>query len=401
MTALTADQIARVKATAPVFAEHGATITKHFYKRMFNAHPELKNIFNQTHQQSGSQPETLARAVYAYAANIDNLGALGGAVTHIAHKHASLNIRPEHYPIVGRHLLGAVVDVLGDAVDQPTLEAWTIAYDQLAQIMIGTEAKLYEAASWSGFRPFRVVRKHVESDEITSFYLAPADGSPAGGFVPGQYVSVTRYIDKLGVDQPRQYSLSDAPHGRWLRISVKREAGGEQADPGHVSNIMHDGVEEGTIVHVTAPMGEFTLDRQKATPVVLMSGGVGITPMASMLATLMAERSERKVTFVHACRNGRVHAFRDWLRRSAAEHPNLKRAVFYEEVGAGDRAGVDYDFEGRADLGRIEAHALLPDADYYICGPVAFMRAQRDALVERGVDPARIHTEIFGSGMLD
>ena len=90
MTALTADQMARVKATAPVFAEHGATITKHFYKRMFNAHPELKNIFNQTHQQSGSQPETLARAVYAYAANIDNLGALGGAVTHIAHKHGRL-----------------------------------------------------------------------------------------------------------------------------------------------------------------------------------------------------------------------------------------------------------------------------------------------------------------------
>ncbi|WP_321840635.1 NO-inducible flavohemoprotein [Paraburkholderia bannensis] len=407
MTALTADQIARVKATAPVFAEHGPTITKHFYQRMFNAHPELKNLFNQTHQQSGSQPETLARAVYAYAANIDNLGALGGAVTHIAHKHASLNIRPEHYPIVGRHLLGAVVDVLGDAVDQPTLDAWTVAYEQLAQIMIGVEAKLYEAAPWSGFRPFKVVRKQVESDEITSFYLAPADGSPAGGFEPGQYVSVTRFVDKLGVDQPRQYSLSDAPHGRWLRISVKREKGerGESGSgsvqPGHVSNLMHDGVEQGAIVHVSAPMGEFKLDRKKTTPVVLISGGVGITPMASMLATLMAERSERQVTFVHACRNGRVHAFRDWLRRSAAEHPNLKRAVFFEAVGADDQPGQDYDFEGRVDIARIEADVMLPDADYYICGPVAFMRAQREALVARGVDASRIHTEIFGSGMLD
>ena len=93
MTALTADQIARVKATAPVLAELGTTITTHFYKRMFAHHPELKNLFNQAHQQSGGQPEALARAVYAYAANIDNLGALGGAVTHIAHKHASLNIR--------------------------------------------------------------------------------------------------------------------------------------------------------------------------------------------------------------------------------------------------------------------------------------------------------------------
>lgn len=401
MTALTAHQMALVKATAPVFAEHGATITKHFYKRMFNAHPELKNLFNQTHQQSGSQPETLARAVYAYAANIDNLGALGGAVTHIAHKHASLNIRPEHYPIVGRHLLGAVVDVLGDAVDQPTLEAWQVAYAQLAQILTGAEAALYEGASWSGFRPFKVIRKQVESDEITSFYLAPADGAPAGGFEPGQYVSVTRFVDQLGVDQPRQYSLSDAPHGRWLRISVKREAGRGAVQPGHVSNLMHDGVEEGAIVHASAPMGEFTLDRSKRTPVVLMSGGVGITPMASMLATLMAEGSARPVTFVHACRNARVHAFRDWLQAAAEGRPDLRRAVFYEEVGEGDRAGVDYDYAGRLDIGRIEEAVLVPDADYYLCGPVGFMREQREALVARGVDPQRIHTEIFGSGMLD
>ncbi len=400
MTALTAHQMALVKATAPVFAEHGPTITKHFYKRMFKAHPELKNLFNQTHQQSGSQPETLARAVYAYAANIDNLAVLGDAVRHIAHKHASLNIRPEHYPIVGRHLLGAVVDVLGDAVDQPTLDAWTVAYGQLAQILIGAEAKLYEAASWSGLRPFKVIRKQVESAEITSFYLAPADSAPAGGFEPGQYVSVTRFVERLGVDQPRQYSLSDAPHGRWLRISVKREAGRDDVQPGHVSNLMHDGVEEGTIVHVSAPMGEFTLDRSKSTPVVLMSGGVGITPMVSMLATLLAARSDRAVTFVHACRDASVHAFRNWLRHAAAEHPNLKRAVFYERVGASDRAGIDYDFEGRIDIGRIEESVLLPDADYYLCGPVAFMREQREALLARGVDEARIHTEIFGSGML-
>ena len=401
MTALTADQMARVKATAPVFAELGPTITKHFYQRMFDAHPELKNVFNQTHQQSGSQPETLARAVYAYAANIDNLGALGGAVTHIAHKHASLNIRPEHYPIVGRHLLGAVVDVLGEAVDQPTLDAWKVAYEQLAQILIGAEAKLYEQASWSGFRPFRVIRKQVESDEITSFYLAPADGASAGGFEPGQYVSVKRFVDRLGVDQPRQYSLSDAPHGRWLRISVKREAGRGETQPGHVSNLMHDGVDEGAVVHVSAPMGEFTLDRSKATPVVLISGGVGITPMASMLSTLIAEHSARKVAFVHACRNGRVHAFRDWLRGAAATYPDLKRVVFYEQVEADDRAGGDHDFEGRLDLARIADDIVLPDADYYLCGPVAFMRKQSAALAARGVDLARVHTEIFGSGMLD
>jgi nitric oxide dioxygenase len=401
MTTLTADQIARVKATVPVLAEHGGTITKHFYQRMFAHHPELKNVFNQTHQKSGNQPETLARAVYAYAANIDNLGALGPTVSRIANKHASLNIRPEQYPIVGRHLLGAMVDVLGDAVDQETLGAWQAAYGQLASIFVGTEAKLYESAAWSGFRPFKVARKIAESDEITSFYLTPADGSPACAFEPGQYVSVKRFVDELGVDQPRQYSLSDAPNGQWLRISVKREGAREDALRGHVSNLLHDGVEVNTPVHVSAPMGDFTLDRKKTTPVVLMSGGVGVTPMTSMLATLLADRSERSVTFVHACRNGRVHAFRQWLNDRVAAHPNVSRAVFYETVGADDRAGADYDFEGRLDVAKIAGKVLVPDADYYICGPVPFMRAQCEALAASGVEATRIHTEVFGSGAVE
>jgi nitric oxide dioxygenase len=400
-SALTADQIARVKATAPVFAEHGATITQHFYRRMFANRPELKNLFNQTHQASGSQAQTLAQAVYAYAANIDNLGALGAAVGRIANKHASLNIRPEHYPIVGENLLASVVEVLGDAVDEATLEAWRAAYAQLAQIMIGVESKLYEAAAWSGYRPFKVARKHVESDEITSFYLSPADGGACCGFVPGQYVTVKRHVGELGVDQPRQYSLSDAPHGKWLRISVKREAGTESVPPGRLSTLLHDGVEEGSIVDVTAPMGDFQLDRTKTTPVVLVSGGVGITPMMSMLSTLVAEDSPRRIAFVHACRNAAVHAFKDRVNEIVAQRANVSRAVFYETVAAGDREGADYDYAGRIDFDRVASMALLSDADYYLCGPIPFMTAQRDALVARGVDPARIHSEVFGSGAID
>jgi nitric oxide dioxygenase len=400
---LTADQIARVKATAPVFAEHGATITKHFYRRMFANRPELRNLFNQTHQASGSQPEILAQAVYAYAANVDNLAALGSAVGRIANKHASMNIRPEHYPIVGEHLLASVVEVLGDAVDEATLEAWRVAYAQLAGIMIGVEAKLYEDAPWSGYRPFIVSRKVVESDEITSFYLTPADGGAACRFVPGQFVTVKRYVGELGVDQPRQYSLSDAPHGKWLRISVKREGaprGKEDGPPGRVSTLMHDGVEEGAIVEVTAPMGDFCLDRAKTTPVVLVSGGVGVTPMMSMLSALVAEGSTRRVAFVHACRNGRVHAFKAWLAEAVAKHPNVSRAVFYEEAADADRKGIDYDFIGRIDFARIVDQAVLPDADYYLCGPIPFMQQQRDALIALGVDAVRIHTEVFGSGAI-
>lgn len=400
MTALTTDQIARVKATAPVLAEHGATITTHFYKRMFANHPKLKHLFNQAHQQSGGQPQALARAVYAYAANIDNLGALGGAVAHITQKHASLNIRAEHYPIVGENLLAAISEVLGDAVDQPTLDAWAAAYGQLAGILIGAEQKLYDGAAWSGFRPFAVVRKEMESDEITSFYLKPSDGGKLRDFAPGQYISVKRFVDEIGVVQPRQYSLSDAPNGQYLRISVKRERP-VGLPAGHVSNGLHDGVEVGSIVEVSAPMGEFFLDRTKTTPVVLMSGGVGITPMVSMLASIVADGSARQVAFVHACRHGGVHAFKHWVNDIASKHSNVTRAVFYEAVRPEDRVGADFDFHGRMDWAQFVSQALLPDADYYICGPVAFMRGQMATLHAAGIHAERIHTEIFGAGMLE
>ncbi|WP_414450311.1 NO-inducible flavohemoprotein [Burkholderia sp. 22PA0099] len=406
MTTLTADQMARVKATAPVLAAHGTTITRHFYQRMFKHRPEVRNLFNQTHQTAGGgQPEALAKAVYAYAANIDNLAVLGSAVSRIAQKHVSLAIRPEHYPIVGEHLLASVVEVLGDAVDADTVAAWQAAYAQLAELLIGVEAKLYDAAPWSGYRPFRVARKERESDEITSFYLEPTDGGSAPKFEPGQFVSIKRYVGDLGVDQPRQYSLSDAPNGKWLRISVKREAGHAAGSvpavpAGKISLQLHDGVEVGAIVEVTAPAGDFTLSREAGKPVVLISGGVGITPMVSMATTLAASGGTRPIRFVHACRSGSVHAFRDWLNALVKAYPDAKREVLYEIVGPGDRAGVDHDREGRLTPDVLRA-SMLPDADYYVCGPVAFMNAQRDALLALGVARERVHAEIFGSGAID
>jgi nitric oxide dioxygenase len=206
-------------------------------------------------------------------------------------------------------------------------------------------------------------------------------------------------VQGINVDQPRQYTLSDAPNGQWLRISVKRERLADMP-PGHISNIMHDGVEAGSIVEISAPMGEFTLDRSKTTPVVLISGGVGITPMVSMLASIAAQDSTRRVAFVHACRHGRVHAFRRWVDEIAARHRNVSRMVFYETAGADDRLDRDFDFTGRLDYAKIVDKALLPDADYYLCGPVPFMKAQQASLLGAGVDMKRIRTEVFGSGEL-
>lgn len=396
--------MAIVKSTAPVLAEHGVTITSHFYKRMLNNHPELRNIFNSAHQSTGTQPAALAHAVWAYASNIDNLGALTTAVTRIAHKHASLGITPDQYPIVGENLLASIKEVLGDAVNQPVLDAWAAAYQQLADIFIDFEKGLYESAKqtpggWVGWRKFKVSRKVPESDEIISFYLEPVDGGRLPHYKPGQYISVRVFVPELGVYQPRQYSLSDTDSGDHFRISVKKESAKGLAPAGRISNVLHENLPEGAEIDVSNPYGEFTLDLEASGPVVLISGGVGITPMLSMLGTLVEHAPTRPVVFLHAVRNHKVHAMKDYLSSIVENNPQVSKAIFYEEVDGSEKKGVDYDYEGRIELQNIKDKILLPDANYYLCGPIPFMKTQQKALEDLGVPPERIHSEVFGSGI--
>ncbi|EXJ86211.1 nitric oxide dioxygenase [Capronia coronata CBS 617.96] len=402
--ALSAEHQAIIKSTVPVLAEHGVAITSHFYKRMLNAHPEMRNIFNSAHQATGTQPAALAHAVWAYASNIDNLGALTAAVSRIGHKHASLGITPDQYPIVGEHLLASMKEVLGDAVNQPVIDAWAAAYQQLADIFIDFERGLYQqarqtAGGWVGWRKFRVARKVPESDEIISFYLEPVDGGALPPFKSGQYISVRVFVPELGVYQPRQYSLSDTDDGRHFRISVKKESAKGIAPAGQISNVLHENLPEGAELDVSNPFGDFTLDVEASGPVILISGGVGITPMLSMLGTLVEHAPQRPVVFVHAVRNAKVHAMKDYLSRIIKDNPQVSRAIFYGEVGESEQEGVDYDYEGRIELQNIKDKVLLPDANYYLCGPVPFMQTQQKNLEALGVRPERIHSEVFGAGV--
>eukprot|EP01113_Clastostelium_recurvatum_P001351 TRINITY_DN10553_c0_g2_i2.p1 TRINITY_DN10553_c0_g2~~TRINITY_DN10553_c0_g2_i2.p1 ORF type:complete len:448 (-),score=108.53 TRINITY_DN10553_c0_g2_i2:24-1367(-) len=399
--AMTNEQIRLVKATAPVFQEHGKTITTHFYKRMLSNHPELKNVFNMAHQETGAQPTALANAVFAYAANIDNLGALGKAVSLIAHKHASLQISPSQYPIVGENLLASVKEVLGDAVDQPTIDAWAVAYQQLADILIGAEASLYKQAAetqggWAGWRPFVVARKEVESDEIISFYLEPADHGKLPTYKPGQFISVKQFVPELGYEQPRQYSLSSAPNEKYLRVSVKREMAAKERPAGKMSNLLHADVKIGMQIDVSPPFGDFYLDLDATTPVVLISGGVGLTPMISMLDTLTQQGAKRKVMFVHAARNKRVHAMRKYLKDVVAKNSSfVSTSIWYEDTSDAIE-NVDYTNQGRINIEAIADQVVLPGAQYYICGPLAFMQDVEKQLAAKGVAKENMHNEAFG-----
>jgi nitric oxide dioxygenase len=389
--------------------------------------PELKNIFNTAHQATGTQPAALAHAVWAYANYIDNLDMLSDAVTRIGHKHASLGVKPEHYKIVGDNLLASIGEVLGSAVTPDIVEAWTAAYAQLAEIFINFESNLYKQATntpggWNGWRKFKVAKKVRESEEIISFYLEPTDKDTllkAGKkilppFHPGQYVSIRYYLPELNYFQPRQYSLSDTPNGQQFRISVKREYAmsspeGKRKPPGVVSNVLHENLPEGAEIEISFPYGDFTLDIHADTPVVLISGGVGLTPMVSMLNTVVEMNnlkcsnnpsfSPRKVVFIHAVRNGRVHAMRDFVNEVASKNKNaVSKLVYYEDVDQSkDIKGLDYDHEGRVDLSKIKEQVLLPEAHYYVCGPGAFMNAIKQQLKDLGVSSDHVHSEVFGS----
>ncbi|MFO1379552.1 MAG: NO-inducible flavohemoprotein [Chitinivorax sp.] len=390
-----------IVASVPVLREHGETITRCFYQRLFAAHPELHDLFNLGNQASGAQQQALAGAVYAYAANIDNRAALEPVLTRIAHKHASLGITPAQYTIVGKHLLAAIAEVLGSAATPELLAAWDEAYWLLAVELIALEARLYQQAAHApgNWRALRVVRKQRESELVTSFYLQAADAGALPAFRPGQYVSVALNLESLQRRQIRQYSLSDAPGQGWWRISVKRETAGAATPAGMISNLLHDEVGEGDVLQVSPPFGDFVLDEASDAPVVLLSAGVGVTPLASMLKQLRQCQPTRQVTFAHAARDGRHHALKQELAAECGPAA-LHTAIFYEQPDSRDRHGVDYHFAGRMQLDRLAPEALCADADYYLCGPLPFMREQRRALLERGIDPQQIRYEVFGPELL-
>lgn len=398
---LSDQSIAIIKSTVPVLEVHGQAITTSFYRSMFAAHPELLNLFNHANQKQGRQQTALANVVYAAAQHIDRLEALLPAVRQIAHKHRSLGVTADQYPIVGRHLLGAIKDVLGGAATDEILQAWAEAYGVIADVFIGVEAEMYKDAEtqnggWADYRSFRVADKIEESDVITSFYLVPEDGGNIATFLPGQYVSVKVTLPGDKYTHIRQYSLSDAPGQPYYRISVKREDELADKPAGKVSVHLHENVLVGDTLLLSAPAGEFVPDTRDDRPIVLLSGGVGITPMFSMLKTLAARTPNRPITFVHAARNGEAHALRRQVEEIAARSPQVSVRWCYEKPTDRDRAEGAFHREGYLDLEWLKQVAPAKDAAFYFCGPVPFMKAVNGMLREWGVEASDIHFEFFG-----
>ena len=320
---LTKQQIELVKATVPVLREHGVALTSHFYKRMLSHNPELMQVFNMGHQRAGFQQQALAGAVLAYAENIENLPALLGAVAHIANKHVSVGIRAEHYPIVGKHLIASIKEVLGDAATPELIDAWTAAYMQLADVLIGAEKAIYDKnavaeGGWTGWRFFKVAEKSKQTDNVTSFKLVPVDNGKMPEVKAGQYISVRVFVKGQDLIQPRQYTVVKAD-ATSLTIAVKKVEAVEKSPAGMVSNTLHNDINEGDVVEVSFPVGEFNLPEGNGE-LCLLSAGIGITPLFAMLKEAVQKDPTRKISFVHVCKK---------LSRSAKNSlSSLRKATF-------------------------------------------------------------------------
>lgn len=388
---LTQQQIDIVKSTVPVLEQHGTDITKVFYTNMFNDHPELLDIFNKTNQSQGRQQTALATTVLAAAKHIEHLTDLLPQVTQISHKHRALQIKPEHYPIVGEHLLRAIKEVLGDAANDDIIRAWAAAYDEIAKVFIAIEQSMYESADWQDFQPFKVTRKEITGTDIAQFSVEPTANNPVDlsklTLKAGQYITVKVKPENSDNIALRHYSLISADTTEGLQFAVRRD--NRNAHEGLVSNYLHDDVEVGDTILLSAPAGDFLLDenlaQQNDIPLVLISAGVGVTPVLAMLERQIKLNPKRPIVWAYACHDIAYHAFADEVAALLNKATNAQTHCFYSDNG--DTLDKNW-------------LAMLPNpSDVYICGSVVFMEQMIGDLISLEHAESHVHYEPFGPKM--
>lgn len=371
-----------ITATLPLVGARIDEITTVFYSRMFAARPELlRNLFNRGNQAQGAQQRALAASIATYATHLvdPNLPHPADLISRIGHKHASLGITADQYEIVHEHLFAAIIEVLGaDTVTPEVANAWDAVYWMMARTLIELERSLYAEAGVADGDVYRRARVVARTDDPSGAVLLTvcSTGQPFPTFRPGQYVSVGVTLPD-GARQLRQYSLINTPHDGELTFAVR--------PLGEVSNWVRANVHRGDLLDVTVPFGDLPDPETHHRPLVLVSAGIGITPMVGILEHLAAVAPETTVKVWHADRSAATHPLKDRQQELVAALPDATLEVWYEEA------------DGVAHHGLLDASAVkLPaDAEVYLCGGNGFVQAVRAQLQERGVSAGRLHCELF------
>ena len=370
-----------IEATLPLVGERMPKIAKNFYHRMFTAHPELfDGLFSRSNQKSGAQQQALAGSIAVFATHlVDNPETTPEAMlSRIAHKHVSLDIQPEQYDIVYKYLFEAIADELSDVITAEIAGAWTEVYWLMAHALIKLEKGLYAAAAGTkALAPWRVIGKDVAGTDALTFTLEPADDTPVSLALPGQYVSVTVGMPD-GIRQVRQYSLS-AGTATTRVFTTKLDSDGE------VSPALHRDVHLGDILTLSNPCGDVTLIEDDS-PLVLASAGIGCTPSASILRSLVERDSKREVIVLHAESTMERWALREQMNDDIALLGAADLELWLETPSEGTHEGFM----------SLDAVTIPENASIYLCGPLPFMHSLRSQALASGVPAARIHYEVFG-----
>ncbi len=314
---------------------------------------------------------------------------------------------PEMQAFVGADRLVRLTVVEGILVEQAVPIRWSFNDYSPSLNATGSweevAAKLAQQQQGNEYRDYRVDRIENESDTITSFYLVPEDGERIPCHVAGQFLPIE--IQPQGVSAPinRTYTISNAPNGEYFRLSIKRELPAEHGVPaGLSSNYFYDQISLGSSVRALAPRGKFTLDETSARPVVLISGGVGVTPMIAMLEQLCTDSEscgcDRPIWFIHGAVNGNVHAFGDRVGQLADEYECVSTHFRYSDPSKSDIESESFDSAGHIDIELIKNLLPLDDHEFYLCGPTPFMESLYTGLKGLGISDDRIHYEFFGKG---
>lgn len=387
-----------VKATLPLIGARIDDITGVFYRTMFGNHPELiRNLFNRGNQAQGAQQRALAASIATFATHLvdPELPHPAELLSRIAHKHASLGITADQYQIVHDNLFAAIVEVLGaDTVTAEVAEAWDRVYWIMADVLIALEHDLYvEAGVADGdvYRRAKVTARMADPSGAVLITVRPIAGE-IPNFLPGQYISVGVTMTD-GARQLRQYSLVNAPGAGELTFAVKPLDAVDGQPAGEVSGWIKDNVCVGDLLDITVPFGDLSAPATSGSPLVLISAGIGITPMVGMLEALAAQGADRPVRVLHADRGDRQHPLRERQRELVAQLPDAGLDIWYEDGLTGNRPGIH---AGRLDLGALDWSAQLPaDTEYYLCGNNGFVQAVRTQLTSHGVPEDRVHCELF------
>jgi len=390
--------ISTLKACAPLLENHKKALGQTFYNRLFRENPELRNQFNMSNQRTNTQGSSLANAVIAYCGNCDQLETLGPTIAKIANRHVSLEVTPDQYNVVGGTLLASLEDVLGKEVfNAEVKEAVAEGYFFLADIFKEEEARMIAErisaqGGWHGWRRFQLSKKEPESSLHTSFYFAPEDGDQTVRFAGGQYTSIRLQMEDVDHLVVRSYTLTGGTKDGY-RITVKRE------DGGLVSQFLHDQMQLGDSLELSAPAGEFTLQKGPQ-PRVFIGGGTGITPLMSMLREAAQEPST-PAFLLYRAHHPLVHPLQDELNHLLNSNQHITCAVNYTSEG---ESQLPSSSSNRVTLlppstpwTADAIGPLLPTGcQAYLCGPSSFTAATMEMLQQVGMKQDNIFYECFG-----